>query len=244
MNTQQQNNGTDVTPNNNEPNTPPTEPNNGTQNNGGEDNGADNGNGKGTDVNNNDKGGKGTEPNGEDKGKSNGTEPNKDGNYKDKNKNADPAKGSPTEYNLTVPEGLKAVDSEVAKFKDIAKEMNLSNEQAQKMFDFIGNQIKFSSDKALQEFKTAQELWTKQTKEQFTEEQIGNAVFVAKKVGGDNFVKLLEDLGIGNNPLIIGFLSEVSRHYTNDKSVTGKPSAGEVSEKQKLNILYPSMSKE
>ena len=48
MNTQQQNNGTDVTPNNNEPNTPPTEPNNGTQNNGGEDNGADNGNGKGT----------------------------------------------------------------------------------------------------------------------------------------------------------------------------------------------------
>jgi len=231
------NNGqqTDVTPNNGEPNTPPAanqppeagqptpEPNK--PDNGNPDNGADKGD-KG-----NNKGGDGT-----DKGNKNGSEPGKD-NGKEPNKQ-DPAKQEPIEYNLNVPEGLKAVESEVAKFKELAKGMNLSNEQAQKMFDFIGSQIKFSGDKALQEFKTCQELWTKQSKEQFTEEQIGNAVFVAKKVGGDNFVKLLDDLGISNNPLIIGFLSEVSRHYMNDKTITGKPSAGEVSFSERVENFY------
>lgn len=243
MTTQQNGQQTDVTPNNGEPNTPPAanpaepnNPNNGNPDNGGADNGADKGNSGADKGDKGDKGGDGT-----DKGNKNGSEPGKD-NGKEPNKQ-DPAKQEPIEYNLNVPEGLKAVESEVAKFKELAKGMNLSNEQAQKMFDFIGSQIKFSGDKALQEFKTCQELWTKQTKEQFTEEQIGNAAFVAKKVGGDNFVKLLDDLGISNNPLLIGFLSEVSRHYMNDKTITGKPSAGEVTEQEKLNILYPSMAK-
>lgn len=143
------------------------------------------------------------------------------------------------EYNFKFPDGIKVVDTEVAKLKELSKELKLSNEQAQKFVDFTVSQVKFFGKKAEQDFKTMRADWLKQTKETYTEEQIGNAGKVAKEVGGQKFMELLETTGLADNPLVVGFLEKISVNYRNDKTVVGKPNGGEPTREQILDIMYP-----
>ena len=143
------------------------------------------------------------------------------------------------EYNFKFPDEIKVVDTEVAKLKELSKEMKLSNEQAQKFVDFTVSQVKFFGKKAEQDFKTMRADWLKQTKETYTEEQIGNAGKVAREVGGQKFMELLETTGLADNPLVVGFLEKISVNYRNDKTVVGKPNGGEPTRGQILDIMYP-----
>ena len=143
------------------------------------------------------------------------------------------------EYNFKFPDGIKVVDTEVVKLKELSKELKLSNDQAQKFVDFTVSQVKFFGQKAEQDFKTMRADWLKQTKETYTEEQIGNAGKVAKEVGGEKFMELLETTGLADNPLVVGFLEKVSVNYRNDKTVVGKPNGGEPTREQILDIMYP-----
>ena len=150
-----------------------------------------------------------------------------------------PAEPKDVEYNFKFPDEIKVVDTEVAKLKELSKELKLSNEQAQKLVDFTVSQVKFFGKKAEQDFKTMRADWLKQTKETYTEEQIGNAGKVAKEVGGQKFMELLETTGLADNPLVVGFLEKISVNYRNDKTVVGKPNGGEPTREQILDIMYP-----
>ena len=143
------------------------------------------------------------------------------------------------EYNFKFPDEIKVVDTEVAKLKELSKELKLSNEQAQKFVDFTVSQVKFFGKKAEQDFKTMRADWLKQTKETYTEEQIGNEGKVAREVGGQKFMELLETTGLADNPLVVGFLEKISVNYRNDKTVVGKPNGGEPTREQILDIMYP-----
>lgn len=151
----------------------------------------------------------------------------------------EPTEPQDIEYNFKFPKDVKVVDSEVAKLKELSKESKLSNDQAQKFVDFYANQVKLFGDKAKQDFEQMKSDWEKQTKELYTDEQIGKAGKVARVIGGDKFVELLEITGVANNPLMVGFLEKVSANYTNDKLVIGKASGGEPTEKQILDGMYP-----
>ena len=150
-----------------------------------------------------------------------------------------PAEPQEVEYNFKFPDGIKVVDTEVAKLKELSKELKLSNDQAQKFVDFTVSQVKFFGQKAEQDFKTMKEDWAKQTKETYTEEQIGNAGKVAREVGGEKFMELLETTGLAHNPLVVGFLEKISVNYRNDKTVVGTPNGGEPTREQILDIMYP-----
>lgn len=150
-----------------------------------------------------------------------------------------PAEPKEVEYNFKFPDGIKVVDTEVAKLKELSKELKLSNEQAQKFVDFTVSQVKFFGKKAEQDFKTMRADWLKQTKETYTEEQIGNAGKVAREVGGQKFMELLETTGLADNPLVVGFLEKISVNYRNDKTVVGKPNGGEPTKGEILDIMYP-----
>lgn len=150
-----------------------------------------------------------------------------------------PAEPKEVEYNFKFPDGIKVVDTEVAKLKELSKELKLSNDQAQKFVDFTVSQVKFFGKKAEQDFKTMRADWLKQTKETYTEEQIGNAGKVAREVGGEKFMELLETTGLADNPLVVGFLEKISVNYRNDKTVVGKPNGGEPTREQILDIMYP-----
>lgn len=150
-----------------------------------------------------------------------------------------PAEPKDVEYNFKFPDEIKVVDTEVAKLKELSKELKLSNEQAQKFVDFTVSQVKFFGKKAEENFKTMRADWLKQTKETYTEEQIGNAGKVAREVGGQKFMELLETTGLADNPLVVGFLEKISVNYRNDKTVVGKPNGGEPTREQILDIMYP-----
>lgn len=166
----------------------------------------------------------------------------------DEGKEPEPKKDEPTpeppkepeiEYNFKFPDGIKVEDTEVAKLKELSKELKLSNEQAQKFVDFTVSQVKFFGKKAEENFKTMRADWLKQTKETYTEEQIGNAGKVAKEVGGEKFMELLETTGLADNPLVVGFLEKISVNYRNDKTVVGKPNGGEPTKEEILDLMYP-----
>ena len=150
-----------------------------------------------------------------------------------------PAEPKDVEYNFKFPDEIKVEDTEVAKLKELSKELKLSNEQAQKFVDFTVSQVKFFGKKAEENFKTMRADWLKQTKETYTEEQIGNAGKVAREVGGEKFMELLETTGLADNPLVVGFLEKISVNYRNDKTVVGKPNGGEPTREQILDIMYP-----
>lgn len=150
-----------------------------------------------------------------------------------------PAEPQDIEYNFKFPDGIKVKDTEVAKLKELSKEAKLSNDQAQKFVDFTVSQVKFFGEKAEQDFKTMRADWLKQTKETYTEEQIGNAGKVAKEVGGEKFMELLETTGLADNPLVVGFLEKISVNYRNDKTVVGKPNGGEPTREEILDLMYP-----
>lgn len=150
-----------------------------------------------------------------------------------------PAEPKDVEYNFKFPDEIKVVDTEVAKLKELSKELKLSNEQAQKFVDFTVSQVKFFGKKAEENFKTMRADWLKQTKETYTEEQIGNAGKVAKEVGGEKFMELLETTGLADNPLVVGFLEKISVNYRNDKTVVGKPNGGEPTREEILDLMYP-----
>lgn len=166
----------------------------------------------------------------------------------DEGKEPEPKKDEPTpelpkepeiEYNFKFPDEIKVVDTEVAKLKELSKELKLSNEQAQKFVDFTVSQVKFFGKKAEQDFKTMRADWLKQTKETYTEEQIGNAGKVAREVGGQKFMELLETTGLADNPLVVGFLEKISVNYRNDKTVVGKSNGGEPTKEEILDLMYP-----
>lgn len=166
-------------------------------------------------------------------------EPKKDTNEPKEEPKPEPKPEPEIEYNFKFPDEIKVVDTEVAKLKELSKELKLSNEQAQKFVDFTVSQVKFFGKKAEQDFKTMRADWLKQTKETYTEEQIGNAGKVAKEVGGQKFMELLETTGLADNPLVVGFLEKISVNYRNDKTVVGKPNGGEPTREQILDIMYP-----
>lgn len=166
-------------------------------------------------------------------------EPKNDTNEPKEEPTPEPKPEPEIEYNFKFPDEIKVVDTEVAKLKELSKELKLSNEQAQKFVDFTVSQVKFFGKKAEQDFKTMRADWLKQTKETYTEEQIGNAGKVAKEVGGQKFMELLETTGLADNPLVVGFLEKISVNYRNDKTVVGKPNGGEPTREQILDIMYP-----
>lgn len=166
-------------------------------------------------------------------------EPKNDTNEPKEEPKPEPKPEPEIEYNFKFPDEIKVVDTEVAKLKELSKELKLSNEQAQKFVDFTVSQVKFFGKKAEQDFKTMRADWLKQTKETYTEEQIGNAGKVAKEVGGQKFMELLETTGLADNPLVVGFLEKISVNYRNDKTVVGKPNGGEPTREQILDIMYP-----
>jgi len=166
-------------------------------------------------------------------------EPKNDANEPKAEPTPEPKPEPEIEYNFKFPDEIKVVDTEVAKLKELSKELKLSNEQAQKFVDFTVSQVKFFGKKAEQDFKTMRADWLKQTKETYTEEQIGNAGKVAKEVGGQKFMELLETTGLADNPLVVGFLEKISVNYRNDKTVVGKPNGGEPTREQILDIMYP-----
>lgn len=147
--------------------------------------------------------------------------------------------GAPEKYEFKAAEGQELDQIALKEFEPIARELNLTNEQAQKLVDVYSSKIR----PQMQQQQV--EKWTQQT------EQWASDVKADKEIGGDNMTanvglaqkafdqfgspelkEYLNTTGLGNHPEIIRAFMKVGKAMSEDDMVitgnNGQRSAAEV----------------
>lgn len=134
----------------------------------------------------------------------------------------------PSYDGLTPPEGVSFEPETLEAFKTLAREINLTEEQAQKLVDYESSLAARGQADAQEEKRQTLERWAQQTRTLYgakLEEELSFALRAADTFGGPDFRALLEDTGLGNHPVIIRTLSGVGRAIGEDAFPGGKPAA-------------------
>lgn len=134
----------------------------------------------------------------------------------------------PSYDGLTLPEGFDCAPESWDAFKNLAREINLTPEQAQKLVEYEASLAGRATKDAADEKRRTLERWADETRALYgakLEEAISYALRAADTFGGPDLRALLEDTGLGNHPVIIRTLSGVGKSISEDSFCGGKPSA-------------------
>ena len=127
------------------------------------------------------------------------------------------------EFNSKVADAPQELDSEVLNaFGDVAKELDLPQEDAQKVLDKVAPVIQERQAKMLEQVRAD---WASesQSDEEFGGEALNENLNVAKQAldafGTDAFKSLLQETGFGNHPEIIRFMYRAGKAISEDSYV-------------------------
>lgn len=156
--------------------------------------------------------------------------------------------GAPETYaDFTFPEGIEVDKVAMEAFAPIAKELNLTQEQAQSLVDIQANQIKLATEAQQTAWDTTIEGWVETAR---SDKEIGGDNFDAKlataKIGIEKFgtkelLEIFDATGVGNNPEVIRVFYRIGKLVENDKFVFGKSDAP-TQQKTAAEILFPNMA--
>ena len=127
------------------------------------------------------------------------------------------------EFNAKVADAPNELDPEVlTAFGDVAKELNLPQEAAQKVLDKVAPVIQARQAKAIEQTKTE---WANQSQsdQEFGGESLAENLDVAKAslkaFGTDALKSLLTETGLGNHPEVIRFMYRAGKAIGEDSYV-------------------------
>lgn len=168
---------------------------------------------------------------------------------KDKGK----SEGAPESYEtFTLLEGIEINEADLTEFSDIAKDLNLTQDQAQKLVDYQSKRAEAADSEIetqLQEaFQKQQEDWVAELKADKDfggdnlDKNIGLGVKVVNKFGSPELKTVLDSSGMGNNPELIKMFSKIGKAFSEDSldhdADTGSGAGKSIEEK-----LYPNQGK-
>ena len=149
--------------------------------------------------------------------------------------------GAPEKYEFKPAEGQELDTAALEQFEPIARELNLTNEQAQKIVDLYGTKIMPMVQ------KQQAEAWQAQT------EEWAATVKADKEIGGDKLTanlgvaqraldtfgtpelkEYLNGTGLGNHPELVKAFIKVGKAMSEDGMVTGKESG----QRSAAEVLY------
>lgn len=146
--------------------------------------------------------------------------------------------GAPDKYEFKTAEGQELDKSSLDIFEPVARELNLSNDQAQKLVDIYGSQI------MPQLLKQQSEQWQQQTeqwaeainadKELSSTQSIGNAQKAMDQFGSPELKQYLNDTGLGNHPELVRIFSKIGKSMSEDGFVGG----GSESTRSTADVLF------
>lgn len=139
-----------------------------------------------------------------------------------------PRQDPPSYDNLKLPENCSAAPETLEAFKTLAREINLTEEQAQKLVEYEASLAARGADEADEEKRQTLERWAEQTRTLYgakLEEELSYALRAADAFGGPDFRALLEDTGLGNHPVIIRTLAGIGKAVSEDVFPGGHPAA-------------------
>lgn len=152
----------------------------------------------------------------------------------DKPEEEAPAPKAPEKYEFKLAEGVALNEAAVAAFEPVARELDLTQEQADKLVDIYAAQ----EAARVQQWADTVKGWTDAAKAD-TEfggpkmaENMGVAVRALKEYGSPELNQLLDSFGIGNHPAFIRFAYRAGKALGEDKLVPansgGSKSAAEI----------------
>lgn len=153
----------------------------------------------------------------------------------------------PEKYEFTLKDGLELDEALAEKFSTIAKDLRLSNEQANKIADLYADKIGEMQEAQTQAWAKQVSDWGEQLK---SDSEFGGAKFaenaeIAKsainKFGDDELKQALNDTGLGNHPALVKFMHKVGlaisedSFETHEHSSTGNPTPQGLYRNSKMN---------
>lgn len=134
----------------------------------------------------------------------------------------------PSYDHITWPVDVAWEPAQVQAFKSLASQLQLSEEQVQKLVDFESQSARDNAAKAGSEKREIIADWARQTKAIYganLEEEISFALRAANVFGGPEFRALLEETGLGNHPIMLRTLVEIGHSISEDACPGGQPAA-------------------
>jgi len=177
-----------------------------------------------------------------------GKEASTDGAAKPGDKPAD-APAIPEKYEFKLPEDIKLEGAALEELSGLAKELGLTQEQAQKVADLGAKQAQTLASQYVEQHKTTVNEWATQTK---TDKEIGGEALeanlgAAKKAldqfGSPELKKLLNESGLGNHPEVVRMFVKAGKAISEDgRLVTGAARQSDRESKPIENRIYPNQT--
>jgi len=158
--------------------------------------------------------------------------------------NADAKTSAPEKYEFAAPEGREFDVETIAAYSEVARELGLSQEAAQKLLDRMGPTMATRQQTQIQ---AVREGWAKSSNEdkEFGGSKLPENLSVAKKAldafGSPELRTLLNESGLGNHPEVIRFFFRAGNAISEDRFVggsAGKPKGQPKSFADLADALY------
>jgi hypothetical protein len=156
---------------------------------------------------------------------------------------------APEKYEFKAPEG-RQFDAEVLNtYSEVARELNLSQEAAQRVLDAMAPKM---AERQMAQIEAVKAEWanTSKTDKEFGGEKLSENLSTAKKAldafGTTELRTLLNESGLGNHPEVIRFMYRAGLAISEDRVVTGTKGAAKNAGPRSFNdfadALYSSQS--
>lgn len=165
------------------------------------------------------------------------------------------ATGAPEKYtDFKLPEGFTLPAETLTEATGLFKDMNLSQDQAQKLVDFHTKAVQSTSDGIAKLWQDTQDTWIDELKSDpkygklFTSGELGAGISKMISSLDQGLATAFRDAfnftGAGNNPAIVRGLYELSKLYNEpSRHVSGNPPASVKSKPSAAAALYPNLVK-
>lgn len=138
-----------------------------------------------------------------------------------------PEKVVPEKYEFKSPEGVEMDKESMGEFEGVAKELKLSQEEAQKVTDIGAKLAQKWEAKQVETIQQAAAEWaaTATADKEYGGDKLTESLTVAKKAldafGTPELRSLLNDSRLGNHPEVIRFMVRAGKAISEDRMVTG-----------------------
>jgi len=135
------------------------------------------------------------------------------------------APGAPEKYDLKVPDGMTLDEAALAEFDPVARELNLSNEQAQKLADIYSKRMTELAQKQQESWKDTTAKWVDDVKAdkeiggQNLDTSVRHAQAALAKFGTPELKAQMDATGMGNHPELVRVFARIGKAMAEDTFV-------------------------
>lgn len=157
----------------------------------------------------------------------------------------DAPKGAPDKYDLKMPDGSALDEAALADLEPVARELNLTNEQAQKLAETYATRMQQDAQRQQEAWKKTTENWVGDIK---ADKEIGGQNFdvsvrhaqaALNKFGTPELRAQMDATGMGNHPELVRVFARIGKAMAEDTFVQSSRDGSQADPAKKL---FPSMN--